>query len=52
VTRGDQDRLDRVRQLTDPARPVTVTHWLAVTRAKNSSVTKAQGGIGHGQNGP
>jgi hypothetical protein len=29
VTRRDQDRLDRVRALTDPARPVTVTHWLA-----------------------
>jgi MFS family permease len=34
VTRRDQDRLDRVRELTDPAHPVTVTHWLAVSRAK------------------
>lgn len=32
VTKRDQERLDRVRQMTDPARPVTVTHWLAVTR--------------------
>ena len=28
VTRRDQDRLDRVRALTDPARPPAVTHWL------------------------
>ena len=28
VTRRDQDRLDRIRALTDPAHPVTVTHWL------------------------
>jgi MFS family permease len=28
VTKRDQDRLNRVRALTDPARPVTVTHWL------------------------
>jgi Transmembrane secretion effector len=28
VTRRDQGRLDRVRELTDPAHPVTVTHWL------------------------
>jgi MFS family permease len=32
VTKRDQERLDRVRELTDPARPVTVTHWLAVSR--------------------
>jgi MFS family permease len=32
VTKRDQDRLDRVRQMTDPAHPVTVTHWLAVSR--------------------
>jgi MFS family permease len=30
VTKRDQDRLDRIRELTDPAHPVTVTHWLAV----------------------
>ncbi len=30
VTKRDQDRLDRVRDLTDPARPVAVTHWLTV----------------------
>jgi MFS family permease len=28
VTQRDQDRLDRIRALTDPAHPVTVTHWL------------------------
>jgi MFS family permease len=37
VTRRDQDRLDRVRELTDPARPVTVTHWLAVNARKPAS---------------
>jgi MFS family permease len=31
VTRRDQDHIDRVRELADPARPVTVTHWLART---------------------
>ena len=34
VTRREQDHLDRVRQLTDPAHPVTVTHWLAVPPRK------------------
>jgi hypothetical protein len=36
VTKRDQDRLDRVRELTDPAHPVTVTHWLALSRTKTS----------------
>jgi MFS family permease len=31
VTKRDQDRLDRVRDMTDPAHQVTVTHWLTVT---------------------
>ncbi len=31
VTKRDQDRLDRIRAMTDPARPVTVTHWLSRT---------------------
>jgi MFS family permease len=30
VTKRDQDRLDQVRNLTDPARPAAVTHWLTV----------------------
>jgi MFS family permease len=34
VTKRDQDRLDRVRSMTDPDHPVTVTHWLAVNHAK------------------
>jgi hypothetical protein len=34
VTKRDQDHLDKVRDLTDPAHPVTVTHWLAVSRRK------------------
>jgi MFS family permease len=37
VTRRDQDRLDRIRELTDPAHPVTVTHWLAVNPRKPAS---------------
>jgi Transmembrane secretion effector len=37
VTRRDQDRLDRIRELTDPAHPVTVTHWLAVNLRKQAS---------------
>jgi MFS family permease len=44
VTQRDQGRLDRVRQLTDPAHPVTVTHWLAVHRVKSGSVAKGQPG--------
>jgi MFS family permease len=36
VTKRDQDNLDHVRTLTDPARPVTVTHWLAVTPPKTT----------------
>jgi hypothetical protein len=28
VTVHDQDRLDRVRALSDPTKPTTVTHWL------------------------
>jgi MFS family permease len=39
VTRRDQGRLDRIRELTDPAHPVTVTHWLAVTQRKPRSTT-------------
>jgi Transmembrane secretion effector len=34
VTKRDQERRDRVREITDPAQPVTVTHWLSVNRAK------------------
>ncbi len=34
VTKRDQARLDRVREMTDPARPATVTHWLALSPAK------------------
>jgi MFS family permease len=36
VTKRDQDRLDKVRALADPARPVTVTHWLAPHPASSS----------------
>jgi hypothetical protein len=32
VSKRDQDRLDRVRDLTDPGQPTTVTHWLAAGR--------------------
>jgi hypothetical protein len=30
--------------LTDPAHPVTVTHWLVVHRVKSGSVAKGQPG--------
>jgi MFS family permease len=33
VTKRDQKRLDRLREMTDPAHPVTVTHWLANSHA-------------------
>jgi Transmembrane secretion effector len=36
VTKRDQDNLDQVRQLSDPARPVAVTHWLAVGPAERA----------------
>ena len=39
VTRRDQNRLDRIREMTDPARPVTVTHWLVANPVKASSAT-------------
>jgi MFS family permease len=42
VTRRDQDRLDRIRELTDPAHPVTVTHWLAVRNHQASQAPKDQ----------
>jgi hypothetical protein len=31
VTKREQAHLERVRELTDPDHPVTVTHWLAVS---------------------
>lgn len=34
MQKRDQERLDRVRELSDPARPAAVTHWLAVTPGK------------------
>jgi len=34
VTKREQAHLERVRQLTDPEHPVTVTHWLAVSSRK------------------
>jgi MFS family permease len=37
VTKRDQGRLDRIHELTDPAHPVTVTHWLAVIRRKTDA---------------
>ena len=29
VSRRDQERLDEIRNMTDPSQPTTVTHWLA-----------------------
>jgi Transmembrane secretion effector len=39
VTRRDQDQLDRIRQMTDPGRPVVVTHWLVANPVKASPAT-------------
>ena len=36
VTKRDQDRLDKIVALADPARPATVTHWLAAGRPPRS----------------
>jgi MFS family permease len=33
-TKRDQARLDRLREMTDPDHPVTVTHWQAVSPTK------------------
>jgi Transmembrane secretion effector len=41
VTRRDQDRLDQIRHMTDPAHPVTVTHWLVANPVKASPATEA-----------
>ena len=41
VTKRDQARLDLVREMTDPARTETVTHWLALNPAKASPATRA-----------
>ncbi len=46
VTKRDQDRLDRVRQMTDPARPVTITHWLAATPRKAVTAQKLAAHLG------
>jgi MFS family permease len=37
VTKRDQERLNHIRELTDPARPVAVSHWLAINPAKPAS---------------
>jgi Transmembrane secretion effector len=36
VTKRDQARLDKIRELADPARPAEVTHWLAAGRPRQS----------------
>jgi hypothetical protein len=35
VTKRDQANLDRVRELTDPARPVSITHWVALSPTRS-----------------
>lgn len=40
ANKRDQGRLDRIRELTDPAHPVVVTHWLAVTRRKTDAPSR------------
>ncbi len=37
VTKRDQQRLDRLRDMTDPAPSVVVTYWLAISGARPTS---------------
>jgi hypothetical protein len=39
VTVRDQERYDRIRSMTDPAHPVTVTHWLTPPGPRNPGNT-------------
>ncbi len=46
VSRRDQQRLDEIGAMTDPSRPTTVTHWLAVELNRNPPPTPPSGGLG------
>ena len=37
VTARDQDRLDKIRAMTDPAHPTTTTHWLTPQRNRSAA---------------
>ncbi len=39
VTVRDQKRYDQIRSMTDPAHPVTVTHWLTPPGPRNPGNT-------------
>jgi MFS family permease len=40
VSRRDQQRLEKIKAMTDPSRPTTVTHWLADRPDRNSPPTQ------------
>ena len=40
VSRRDQQRLEKIKAMTDPSRPTTVTHWLADQPDRNSPPTQ------------
>jgi MFS family permease len=42
VTVRDQERLEKIRSMTDPKRPTTVTHWLTPHPGHASSTTPAR----------
>ena len=40
VSRRDQQRLEKIKAMTDPSRPTTITHWLADRPDRNSPPTQ------------
>jgi len=54
VTVRDQERLDKVRALTDPSQSTTVTHWLTPQpeHAPDSGESQQAGGSGDGSTDP
>ena len=40
VSRRDQQRLEKIKAMTDPSRPTTITHWLADQPDRNSPPTQ------------
>jgi hypothetical protein len=47
VSRRDQERLEEVKNMTDPNRPRTVTHWLAagIDRGSPSRAERLRGDV-------
>jgi hypothetical protein len=42
VTARDQDRLGKIRAMTDPAHPTTTTHWLTPQRNRSAAAGPAR----------